>query len=68
MSGLKRPLNELRPTTSPYANPLLHCILGDPLCDTSKIFLSVGYSACHWCHVLAHESFEDNDIARVMNE
>jgi len=32
------------------------------------ILLSVGYSACHWCHVMAHESFEDPDVARVMNE
>jgi uncharacterized protein YyaL (SSP411 family) len=32
------------------------------------ILLSVGYSACHWCHVMAHESFENGAIARVMNE
>ena len=32
------------------------------------IHLSVGYAACHWCHVMAHESFEDPDIARLMNE
>jgi uncharacterized protein YyaL (SSP411 family) len=32
------------------------------------IFLSIGYSACHWCHVMAHESFEDEDVAAVMNE
>ena len=31
------------------------------------VLLSVGYSACHWCHVMAHESFEDPDVARVMN-
>src|SRR6202008_1225029 len=31
------------------------------------ILLSVGYAACHWCHVMAHESFEDPDIAAVMN-
>ena len=31
------------------------------------ILLSVGYSACHWCHVMAHESFEDSDIAAQMN-
>ena len=36
--------------------------------DTGRpILLSVGYSACHWCHVMAHESFEDGDIAAVMN-
>jgi uncharacterized protein YyaL (SSP411 family) len=32
------------------------------------ILLSIGYSACHWCHVMAHESFEDQDTAAVMNE
>ncbi len=32
------------------------------------IFLSIGYSACHWCHVMAHESFEDENVARIMNE
>ena len=32
------------------------------------ILLSIGYSACHWCHVMAHESFEDPETARVMNE
>ena len=31
------------------------------------ILLSVGYSACHWCHVMAHECFEDNEVADVMN-
>ena len=32
------------------------------------IFLSIGYAACHWCHVMAHESFEDADVAAVLNE
>jgi uncharacterized protein YyaL (SSP411 family) len=32
------------------------------------IFLSVGYSACHWCHVMEHESFEDGEVARLLNE
>jgi uncharacterized protein len=36
--------------------------------DDKPIFLSIGYSACHWCHVMAHESFEDEEIAKVMNE
>src|SRR4051812_44946200 len=31
------------------------------------VLLSVGYSACHWCHVMAHESFEDDEVAAVMN-
>ncbi|HET9494243.1 MAG TPA: thioredoxin domain-containing protein [Chloroflexia bacterium] len=36
--------------------------------EDRPIFLSVGYSACHWCHVMAHESFEDQEIARYLNE
>src|SRR5512144_644122 len=36
--------------------------------DNKPILLSVGYAACHWCHVMAHESFEDADTAHVMNE
>ena len=32
------------------------------------IFLSIGYSACHWCHVMERESFEDEEIARLLNE
>jgi len=36
--------------------------------ENKPIFLSVGYSTCHWCHVMAHESFENPDIAKVMNE
>ena len=36
--------------------------------ENKPIFLSIGYSACHWCHVMAHESFENEEIANVMNE
>mgnify|MGYP000925343145 FL=1 len=36
--------------------------------ENKPIFLSVGYSSCHWCHVMAHESFEDEEIAKIMNE
>ncbi len=35
--------------------------------EDKPIFLSIGYSACHWCHVLAHESFEDSEIAEILN-
>jgi uncharacterized protein len=35
--------------------------------ENKPIFLSVGYSTCHWCHVMAHESFENEDVAAVMN-
>jgi len=36
--------------------------------EDKPIFLSIGYSTCHWCHVMEHESFEDPEIARRMNE
>jgi len=36
--------------------------------ENKPIFLSVGYSACHWCHVMAHESFENEEVAEYMNE
>ena len=36
--------------------------------DDKPIFLSIGYSTCHWCHVMEKESFEDADVARLMNE
>jgi len=36
--------------------------------EDKPILVSIGYSACHWCHVMEHESFEDEDVARVMNE
>jgi hypothetical protein len=35
--------------------------------EEKPIFLSIGYAACHWCHVMAHESFEDPEIAEIMN-
>ena len=35
--------------------------------ENKPIFLSIGYAACHWCHVMAHESFEDSEIASLMN-
>jgi hypothetical protein len=36
--------------------------------ENKPVFLSIGYSACHWCHVMERESFEDEEIARVLNE
>jgi hypothetical protein len=36
--------------------------------ENKPIFLSIGYSTCHWCHVMAHESFESKDVASVLNE
>ncbi|MEW6267529.1 MAG: thioredoxin domain-containing protein [Thermodesulfobacteriota bacterium] len=36
--------------------------------EDKPVFLSIGYATCHWCHVMAHESFEDQDVARTLNE
>ncbi|MFS0674110.1 thioredoxin domain-containing protein [Ornithinibacillus sp. 179-J 7C1 HS] len=36
--------------------------------ENKPIFLSIGYSTCHWCHVMAHESFEDEEVANMLNE
>ncbi len=36
--------------------------------ENKPIFLSIGYSTCHWCHVMAHESFESEEVAKVLNE
>ena len=75
--GQKRP-NSLINESSPYLlqhayNPVEWYGWTKDALERSKkedkpIFLSIGYSSCHWCHVMAHESFEDNDIAKIMNE
>ena len=36
--------------------------------ENKPIFLSIGYSTCHWCHVMAHESFENDEVAKILNE
>ncbi len=36
--------------------------------EDKPIFLSIGYATCHWCHVMAHESFEDEEVAKVLNQ
>lgn len=36
--------------------------------DNKPVFLSIGYSTCHWCHVMAHESFEDKEVAKLLNQ
>ena len=38
------------------------------MAENRPILLSIGYSSCHWCHVMAHESFEHNETAELMNE
>ncbi|MEX1177626.1 MAG: thioredoxin domain-containing protein [Nitriliruptor sp.] len=70
--------NRLARETSPYLrqhadNPVDWFPWGDEAFAEAKrrdvpIFLSVGYSACHWCHVMAHESFEDDQVAAQLNE
>src|SRR5262245_42366019 len=72
------PENRLAQETSPYLlqhknNPVAWWPWGqEALAEAQRtnrpILLSVGYAACHWCHVMAHESFEDADTAAVMNE
>jgi uncharacterized protein YyaL (SSP411 family) len=70
--------NRLEQETSPYLrqhadNPVDWYPWGDAALAAARrenkpILLSVGYSACHWCHVMAHESFEDPEIAALMNQ
>jgi uncharacterized protein YyaL (SSP411 family) len=71
-------MNRLAHESSPYllqhaANPVDWYPWGDEAfararADDKPVLLSVGYSACHWCHVMEHESFEDDETARLMNE
>ncbi|MEQ8209040.1 MAG: thioredoxin domain-containing protein [Lacipirellulaceae bacterium] len=70
--------NHLADESSPYLlqhknNPVDWYPWGEEALAKSKeenkpIFLSIGYSACHWCHVMEHESFEDEEIAKYVNE
>jgi uncharacterized protein len=70
--------NRLSDETSPYLrqhgdNPVEWYPWSDDAFQLARhlerpVFLSVGYSACHWCHVMAHESFEDEETAALMNE
>ena len=71
-------MNRLRHETSPYLlqhadNPVDWYPWGEEALERARaedrpILLSIGYSACHWCHVMEHESFEDPATAAVMNE
>jgi len=71
-------MNKLAAETSPYLqqhrdNPVAWQPWGEEAFAEARrrnvpVFLSIGYSTCHWCHVMAHESFEDPAIARLMNE
>jgi uncharacterized protein len=71
-------MNRLANETSPYLlqhadNPVEWYAWGEEALERARtedkpLLLSIGYSACHWCHVMAHESFEDEETARLMNE
>ncbi|MDB5004620.1 MAG: hypothetical protein JWQ34_2845 [Mucilaginibacter sp.] len=71
-------MNRLANSTSPYLlqhanNPVNWYPWGNEALQKAKdenklIIVSIGYSACHWCHVMEHESFEDEQVAAVMNE
>jgi uncharacterized protein len=71
-------MNRLGNASSPYLlqhadNPVDWWPWGDDAFAEAKrrdvpLLISVGYSSCHWCHVMAHESFEDPDVAKLMND
>src|SRR5690606_10832649 len=77
MSSESRPANALIHETSPYLlqhayNPVAWLPWGEEALSRAKqenkpIFLSIGYAACHWCHVMEHESFEDAQVAAQLN-
>jgi uncharacterized protein YyaL (SSP411 family) len=70
--------NRLASETSPYLlqhaeNPVDWMPWGEAALEQARredkpIFLSIGYAACHWCHVMAHESFEDEETAALLNQ
>jgi len=67
-------INEKSPYLLQHAyNPINWYPWSDEAFDKAKkedkpIFLSIGYSTCHWCHVMAHESFEDAEVAKIIND
>ncbi|MBT3253230.1 MAG: thioredoxin domain-containing protein [Candidatus Marinimicrobia bacterium] len=78
MQGSHPHTNRLTKSSSPYLlqhahNPVDWYPWGEEAFEKARledkpIFLSIGYSTCHWCHVMAHESFEDEAVAKLMNE
>lgn len=70
--------NRLADTTSPYLlqhkenpvhwQPWEAAVFDEARRRNVPVLLSIGYAACHWCHVMAHESFEDDEVAALMNE
>nr|MCS5640230.1 thioredoxin domain-containing protein [Candidatus Neomarinimicrobiota bacterium] len=76
--GKEKYVNRLAQESSPYLlqhknNPVDWYPWSEEAFDKAKeldrpIFLSIGYSTCHWCHVMEHESFEDEEVAQLLNE
>src|SRR6056300_1253614 len=70
--------NKLIDETSPYLlqhahNPVDWYPWGEEALEKAKnenklLLISIGYSSCHWCHVMEHESFENEDVAKIMND
>jgi uncharacterized protein YyaL (SSP411 family) len=77
-ANLKGFSNRLTNEKSPYllqhaGNPVNWYPWGEEAFQKAKkedkpIFLSIGYATCHWCHVMAHESFEDEEVAQLLNK
>lgn len=77
VSDYEQHMNRLAKEKSPYLlqhadNPVDWYPWGEEAFEAAReqdkpIFLSIGYSTCHWCHVMEHESFEDPDVAQLMN-
>jgi uncharacterized protein YyaL (SSP411 family) len=75
--AIEKHINRLASEKSPYLlqhadNPVKWFPWGEEAFEKARrenkpIFLSIGYSTCHWCHVMAHESFEDVATAEIMN-
>ena len=78
MNSNHRYTNSLINETSPYLLQHAHNpvdwypwnekTLAKAKAQDKLLLISIGYSACHWCHVMEHESFEDDEIAKVMND
>ncbi|MEK7855368.1 MAG: DUF255 domain-containing protein, partial [Acidobacteriota bacterium] len=78
MQDEKKFTNKLIEETSPYLlqhahNPVEWYAWGEEAFAKAKaedkpVLVSIGYSACHWCHVMEHESFEDEEVAKIQNE
>jgi uncharacterized protein YyaL (SSP411 family) len=78
LAGQGNAMNRLQHETSPYLlqhadNPVDWYPWGEEAFAAAReqdkpVFLSIGYATCHWCHVMEHESFEDDQVARLLNE